>query len=136
MKNPFLVSFRKIGENYIQNDYIIQPIFDDFDAEPTRNTIYILTGPRGCGKTVTLSHILDIYHNKNNWVVARLTQSENMLEQMASLLYENGLIKIKSFKVEFSFSFHGFTFSVKGDKPATSIHTYLKIFLNIIKRKI
>lgn len=134
MQNPFSIYSRKVNETIIQRDHELLPIFEDFDSSDTRNTVYILTGPRGCGKTVTLSYILDEYIKKDNWVVARLSQGDNMLEQMASLLYENSSLKFKSFKVDFSFSFNGVTFSVKGDKPVTSIHAYLKKLLEYYKK--
>ena len=88
MENPFSISFGRINEKVIQRDKDIEPIFEDFDSTHSRNTVYILTGPRGSGKTVTLAHILDFYKEKNNWVVARLNQNDNILEQLASLLYE------------------------------------------------
>lgn len=135
MDNPFSISFGRINEKLIQRDTEIQPIFEDFNSESTRNTVYVITGPRGCGKTVTLSHVLDVYRNQDKWVVARLSQSSNMLEQMASLLYENGLTKFKFLKVEFSFSFQGVTFSVKGEKPVSSIHVYLTKLLEYYKKK-
>ncbi len=113
----------------------VQPILEDFNTEPTRNTVYILTGPRGCGKTVTLSQILDIYRQKNNWIVARLSQSKNMLEQLAGTLYENSLNKLKSFKVEFSFSFQGLTLAIEGEKPVSTIHTYLEKLFHYYKKK-
>lgn len=135
MQNPFSISFGRTNEKIIQRDQEISPIFEDFNAIHTRNTVYILTGPRGCGKTVTLSHILDCYKDKKDWVVARLTQSDNMLEQLASLLYENGLVKLKSLKVEFSFSFKGLSFQVKGEKPVSSIHVYLEKLLEYYNKK-
>lgn len=135
MDNPFSISFGRICKNVIERDQEIQPILQDFNTEPTRNTVYILTGPRGCGKTVTLSHILDEYRKKNNWIVARLSQSKNMLEQLAGTLYENSLNKLKSFKVEFSFSFQGLTLAIKGDKPVSTIHTYLEKLLHYYKKK-
>ena len=134
-QNPFSISFGRINEKIIEREQEIKPIFEDFDSEPTRNTIYILTGPRGFGKTVTLGHIIDVYKDKKDWVVARLSQSDNMLEQMASLLYENGLSKLKSLKIEFSFSFQGFSFCVKGEKPISSIHVYLNNLLEYFKKK-
>ena len=135
MENPFSISFGRINERIIQRDQEIEPIFEDFNATNTRNTVYILTGPRGCGKTVTLSHILDIYREKPNWIVARLTQSSNMLEQLASILYEGGINKIKSLNLEFSFSFSGISFKVSGDKPTTSIHVYLEKLLKYYDSK-
>lgn len=135
MQSPFSISFGRTNEKIIQRNQEIEPIFEDFNAEHTRNTVYILTGPRGCGKTVTLSHILDEYRQKNDWIVARLTQGDNMLEQMASILYENGLLKLKSLKAEFSFSFQGLSFQVKGDKPVSSIHVYLEKLLDYYNKK-
>ena len=58
-----------------------------------------------------------------------------MLEQMASLLYENGLTKLSFLKTEFSFSFHGISFSVKGDKEVSSVHVYLSKLLEYYKKK-
>lgn len=135
MENPFSISFGRINEKIIQRDVEIKPIFEDFNAEHTRNTVYVITGPRGCGKTVTLSHILDQYKANDDWVVARLTQSHNMLEQMASLLYENSVSRIKSLKLEFSFSFSGLSFQIKGDNPVSSIHVYLEKLLQYLTKK-
>lgn len=112
MTNPFSISFGRMNKKIIQRDDEIKPIFEDFNAEYTRNTVYVITGPKGCGKTVTLSHILNQYKSKDDWVVARLTQSHNILEQMASLLYETSVSRIKSLKLEFSFSFSGLSFVV------------------------
>ncbi len=126
MPNLFSPLINKSNMNFIERDKEIQPIFEDFNSEYVRNTVYTITGPRGCGKTVTLSHILDIYRAKDDWIVARLTQSKNMLEQLASILYDTGVSKIKQLKLEFSFSFSGLTFQIKGEKPVTSISTYLE----------
>ena len=119
----------------IERDLDLQTVFDDFDSEPPRNTTYIITGPRGCGKTVALSHIIDVYRGKKDWVVARLSLSNNILEQMASTLYENGNAKFHFLKAEFSFSFQGISFSVKGDNPVSSVHAYISKLLAFYKRK-
>lgn len=133
--NPFAVSFGRTNSQIIERDSELQDVFRDFEAEPARKTAYILIGPRGCGKTVVLSHVLDHYRNRKDWVVARLSLSDNMLEQMASLLYEGGLAKCKFLKTEFSVSFHGLSFSVRGDSPATSIEAYLRRPLSYYKSK-
>lgn len=135
MENPFSISFGRVNEKIIERDQEIEPIYSDFNAKHTRNTVYVLTGPRGCGKTVTLTHILDQYKTNDSWVVARLNQSHNMLEQLASLLYENGVSKIKSLKLEFSFSFSGLSFQIKGENPISSIHVYLEKLLEYLTKK-
>lgn len=135
MQNPFSISFGRVNEKIIERDVELQPIFEDFNSKSTRNTVYVITGPRGCGKTVALGHVLDVYKGKDNWVVARLSQSSNMLEQMASILYENGLAKFKFLRAEFSFSFQGISFSVKGENSVSSIHVYLTKLLEYYKKK-
>ena len=134
-ENPFTISFGRVNKKAIDRQEEMTPIYDDFLAESPRNNIYIITGPRGSGKTVALANILEDFKGRKDWVVARLSESSNMLEQMASLLYEHGLTKLKFLKTEFSFSFHGVSFNVKGDKPATSIQTYLSDLLSYYKKK-
>lgn len=120
--NSFSISFDRFNQKLIECDQEIKPIFDDFDFEPTKNIVYILTGPKGCGKTVTLGHVLDVYRDKNDWVVSRLSQFDNMLEQMARLLYEVGVSKIEAFEDEF-------------EKQTTSIHAYLNNLFEYFKKK-
>ena len=134
-ENPFSISFGRVNQKAIDRQEEMAPIYDDFLAGSPRNTIYVITGPRGSGKTVALAGILENFRQRSDWVVARLSQGDNMLEQMASLLYEHGLTKFKFLKAEFSFSFHGVSFNVKGDKPATSIQTYLSDLLSYYKKR-
>ena len=87
-ENPFAIAFGRTNKAIIDRQKDITPIYDDFLAESPRNNIYIITGPRGLGKTVALANILEDFRGRKDWVVARLLESSNMLEQMASLLYE------------------------------------------------
>lgn len=134
-ENPFTISFGRVNKKAIDRTEEMTPIYEDFLAESPRNSIYVITGPRGSGKTVALANVLENFKGRKDWVVARLSENGNMLEQMASLLYEHGLAKLKFLKTEFSFSFHGISFNVKGDKPATSIQTYLNGLLSYYQKK-
>ncbi len=60
-QNPFTTSFGRATSQMIQRDYDLTPIFEDFGTEPCQSIAYILTGPRGCGKIVALSHVVDSY---------------------------------------------------------------------------
>ena len=135
IENPFTISFGRVNKKVIDRQEEMTPIYEDFLAESPRNSIYVITGPRGSGKKVALANVLEDFRGRKDWVVARLSEDSNMLEQMASLLYEHGLTKLKFLKTEFSFSFHGVSFNVKGDKPATSIQTYLSDLLSYYKKK-
>ncbi len=133
--NPFTISFGRVNSEIIGRDSALLPIVDDFLSPLPRTTIYVLTGPRGCGKTVSLSHLVDLFRDKNDWVVARITLGNDMLEQMASILYEHGLTKFSFLKKEFSFSFQGVSFSVSGNERASSIQVYLSKLLAYYKKK-
>ncbi len=134
-QNPFTISFGRVNSEIIGRDSSLLPIMDDFSSSSPRSTIYVITGPRGCGKTVSLSHLIDMYCEKKDWVVARISMCETMLEQMASILYEHGLTKFSFLKKEFSFSFHGISFSVEGKEKVSSVQAYLSKLLAYYKKK-
>lgn len=58
-----------------------------------------------------------------------------MLENIASEIYESAISKIHFLKGEFSFSFSGVTFSLKGKTPATTTISLIKKMLDIIIKK-
>lgn len=113
----------------------LEPIFLDFDAEPARNTIYMLIGQKGCRKTTTLNYLLDTYKQKNDFVAVKLEISTNMLEHLAKLLYEEGCNKFDCFKKEFSFSFNCSLINVDGDIHVSSVYIYLNRLFDYYKEK-
>lgn len=106
-----------------------------FDSENPDFEVYILTGPRGVGKTVTLSVLENNYRKKKDWIVTDLNPEMDMLEQLASLLYEEGKAKHLFLKTEFSFSFHGLSVKIGNGNPVSNVVTFLNKMFDYFKKK-
>ena len=135
MDNPFNTTFGIAPNNYIKRIKESQKIIDDFSSESPSNYVYLITGLRGCGKTVLLSSIADKFNNDDNWIVVDPGPKDNILENIASEIYEVGKLKKLFLKSEFSFSFHGLTFSLEGKEPVTSAITLIRKMLDYLSKK-
>ena len=132
-KNPFTLTFGVKPENYIlrlsQSDKIISSF------EQNTNNVIMITGVRGTGKTALLTYISEHFNSLKDWLVIELISEADMLDQLASKLYDSGLFhKIFDGKT-FGFSFHGLSFSIKGDKPVTNVVSLIEILLEKIQKK-
>lgn len=135
MKNPFSKTFGKEPSNYIERSVEKEQIIDDFTSEAPSNYTYIITGPRGSGKTVLLSSISKYFENLDDWIVVDPGVKDHILENIASILYDKAKLKTKFLKGEFSFSFQGFGISIKGDTPVASTFSLLIKMASILKKK-
>ena len=135
MSNPFSITFGIEPSNYIKRIKESDKIISEFESEKPSNYVYIITGLRGSGKTVLLSSISNHFINENDWIVVDPGPKDNILENIASELYETGKLKKLFIKSEFSFSFHGISFSVEGKEPVSSVITLIKRMLDYLKKK-
>lgn len=134
-QNPFTITFGVEPINYIERLEYKNFIIDDFESSRATNYIYLITGTRGSGKTVFMSSIANYFTKKDDWIVIDASVKENMLENIASEIYESAISKIHFLKGEFSFSFSGITFSLKGETPVTTTISLIKKMLDIIIKK-
>ncbi len=135
MTNPFTVSFGAAPSNPIHREKELSIIRDSFSAPIPRSRSYILSGPRGIGKTVAMAHLLEEYRSKDGFLVSRLDIGQDMLAQLAASLYEGGKAKHLFLKAEFSVSFQGFGLSIKGESPASDVRTLVQKILDHLKKK-
>ena len=135
MNNLFSITFGKQPLNYIVREKECKRIIDDFSNASPFSNVYIITGIRGSEKTVMLSYIYNYFNNLDNWIVVDLGPKDNLLENIVSELYEVGKMKHIFIKAEFSFSFHGLSFSIEGNEPVSSVNTLLKKILDQVKKK-
>lgn len=135
MPNPFSMTFGIEPKNYIERLKDSEQIIQDFQSDEPSNYAYMITGIRGSGKTVLLSYVANFLKNDDRWIVVDLAYRENLLENLASELYEEGKVKRLFLKTEFNFSFHGLSLAIKGDNPVTNVLTLLKKMLDLIKAK-
>lgn len=133
--NPFTLTFGVIPEHFIKRDEIKTTIFSDFNADKSESNVYILTGVRGSGKTVMLNYLKKQFDELNDWIVLTINPEMDILESIASKLYEKGMIKRYFVKASFNFSFSGLGFSIEGDNPVKNIETLIEKMLTIIQKK-
>ena len=137
IENPFNISFGKPPENPIERYSDLNEIYASFDNTNPESNIYIITGPRGFGKTVCLTMVGDYYKQKEEWIVININPNIDICEQLVGKIYETGKVKKLFIKSEFNFSFASASISLKGDNPISNISTMLdKIFEHLKKKHI
>ncbi len=135
MANPYSLTFGMEPKEYIKRPETFSNVIENFSSENPENRCFIITGVRGCGKTVFLSEISDYFKQKKEWLVIDLNPERNMLESLASKIYDTSNLKHLFLKSEFSFSFHGLTFSLHGETPITDVETLLNKMIEKLTNK-
>ena len=134
MQNPFNIAFGKEPYSLISREGDFQEIYDSFSSDNPSTNVYILTGIRGSGKTVAMTNISNYYKNKD-WLCIDLNPESDMLEQLASKLYDEGKLKKLFIKTEFNFSFSGIGFQISGKEPISNVSSFLKREFEYLKKK-
>ena len=133
--NPFNITFGRKPYSPIDRYSDLNDIFDSFDNLNPDSEVYILIGPRGCGKTVALSTVMNHYRELDNWIVLNINPEEDILEQIAASIYDFGKVKKLFIKKEFNFSFKGVSFTIKGEKPISNLSNIITTMLSHLKKK-
>lgn len=134
MPNPFNITFGESPKSVIEREkeaYIIESTFKD---ETPEAKVFIITGPRGSGKTALLTKMKDVFRGEG-YLTVDLNPFDDMQEQFASKLYEEGKLWKLFLRPEFSFSFKGLTFSLKGKTEINNISTLIGRMLEYLKKK-
>ena len=134
MNNKFTMTFGQLPSSYINRSYVSEKICGDFSLDFPLSHIYILSGVRGSGKTVLLTNVSKKMAAKKDWVVVDVNPNREILEQVASGIYESENVKHLFLNASFSFSFHGFGFSIEGDVPVSNVKTILEKMLNVLRK--
>ena len=125
--NPFSIIFGVEPENSIARIWESERIISDFSASSPASMVYVITGPRGSGKTVLMSSVHSRLSKSDNWIAVDPRAKDNLMENIASEIYETGRARSVTLEKEFSFSFSGMTFSLKGEEPAVTAYSLLRI---------
>lgn len=135
MNNPFIISFGRETDNYIDRLQETDNVINDFSSASPSSFVYAVTGSRGSGKTVFLAKVARHFSEQDDWLVVDPGSREHLLENIASEIYGKGKMKHLFKEAEFSFSFQGFSFLLKGKEPITSINVVLQKMLDYLAKK-
>lgn len=134
MKNPFNITFGELPTSLVSREKEINLIKKTFDNEKPDSKVFIISGPRGSGKTVLLTYLTQEL-KKEGYLCVDLNPFEDLNEQLASKIYDQGKLKKLFLHPEFSFSFKGLTFSLKGETELNNVSTLLDKMLSYLKKK-
>ena len=135
MNNPFSITFGKVPYTVVSRDQELMEIYNSFSNVSPISNVYIISGVRGSGKTVAMTMVSDFYKKQNDWICVELNPENDMLEQLASKLYDAGKLKKLFIKSEFNFSFQGISFSISGDESIVNVSSFLNRELTYLKKK-
>lgn len=133
--NPFSLTFGKEPQNLINDVDNYESIRSTFLSLNPTSMVSLITGVRGSGKTVLLSRLYKYFDTLDDWIVVELNPETDMLEYLASSIYEKANMKLKFMKKEFSFSFKGVSISISGENPVSNVITLLEKMLDVLKKK-
>lgn len=135
LNNPFTISFGIEPYLPISRDTQLIPIYNSFISDIPDNSTYIITGPRGSGKTVALTSVSSNFKSYDKWIVVDINPEIDILEQLAAKLYEEGKVKKLFLSVEFNFSFKGIGLTINGKTPISNVSSLLSRELEYLKNK-
>ena len=102
--NPFSIIFGIEPTRFISRESQISEIVDTFKSNTPSSYLYIITGVRGSGKTVTMASIINRLKNEKGWITITLNSNRDLLTGLAANLYEHPLLKPAFLKANISFS--------------------------------
>ncbi len=134
MNSAFTLTFGQQPQNYIDRTLDSNRIYDDFNLDFPLSHVYIITGVRGSGKTVLLTDVSNRFKDNSDWVVVDVNPNREILSQIAAQIYDNTNVKHLFLKASFSFSFHGFGFTIEGKEPVSNVKTILEKMLDVLNK--
>ena len=133
--NPFILTFGREPINFIPRIDYLQEVKDNFYSETRPNQVFMITGVRGTGKTVLLSKLAKEFEKNKDWIVVDLNPERDMLNSLASQIYNNSKVKHLFLKAKFNFSFNGIGLSVENDKPSDDIESIISKMVEYLSEK-
>ena len=131
--NPFTIIFGVEPQSMIPRNAEYERIIDDFESENPLTYGYVITGVRGCGKTVLMTAIQNYFERKKEWFVLRLNPDLDLYASAISQLGENIHLNDEQF-TEFNVSIAGFGGGIT-KKSLADQETLLRKMLKEVKKK-
>lgn len=133
--NPFILTFGREPINFIPRIDCLQQVKDNFYSATCPNQAFMITGVRGTGKTVLLSKLTKEFENNKDWIVVDLNPERDMLNSLASQIYNNSKVKHLFVKAKLNITFNGIGLSIENDKPSNDIESIISKMVEYLTEK-
>ncbi|MBR5969311.1 MAG: winged helix-turn-helix transcriptional regulator [Lachnospiraceae bacterium] len=112
----------------------IDEITEVFRSDTPSSNVYIITGVRGSGKTVTMALLMNNFRGRKDWITISLNPNSNLLQGLAANLYACPGMKTAFAKAKIGLSF-GVNAEIYTEEPAAALEVRIKKMMDIIKKK-
>ncbi len=134
-QNPYNLTFGKTPAQMITRITQESEVTGAFLADNPPLQIFMITGVRGCGKTVFMTSIANTIAKHENWVVVELNSSGDLLKELAAKLYNTkGLSKLFD-SAGINLSFWGIGVNIKKTVPITDLATAIERMMEHLRKK-
>lgn len=131
--NPYTLVFGKRPLESIPRPVEINEVLDAFLNDPPNQQIFMITGIRGCGKTVFMTEVAAELRERDEWEVLELSTNQNLLVSMAeSLAGESRFSKL--LKHGAGISIAGFGVQLGGGQDARNPQIAIRETLDALKK--
>ncbi len=134
-RNPYVISFGKMPKQYIDRTILLDELMDTLNAEPIENSVFILTGIRGSGKTVTLTDLEKRMRAENDWIIIGLKSNGEIVNDLLAELYSSAPFLTEFIDAELNLSGFGIGIKASGKPPVASADHALRVILKHLQKK-
>ena len=134
MKNPYTIMFGQQPSQTISRLLQISEVVSSLVSEPFTPNLFMVSGLRGCGKTVFMTQVAKEVKENDDWIVTELNSSGMFLTDLAANLASEHVYAQMFQKAKINLSFFGIGLEVEGSVPITSIQVALSKMLEALKK--
>lgn len=132
--NPFNITFGKEPSVCVSKMSRTDVIVETFKSEIPSTQVYMITGVRGYGKTVTMNLVARSLEESSNWIVIRLNPERDLLNALASNLFEIPSCKKAFIEAHLDVSIPGVSVTIDNKSPAVDIEVILHKMLQVVDK--
>ena len=135
MPNPYTLVFGQPPLEFVERTIQEERIISDFDSEMPANYINLVTGIRGCGKTVFITDIAEKLRSRKNWIVINLNAQRDLLQSFAAKLDSDRTLHNIFREAQINLQAFGIGVGISGIPPISDIEDALVRMLRQISKQ-
>lgn len=134
MSNPYTLVFGQPPLEIIERKTQAERIISEFCQEHPSNYLNLVTGIRGCGKTVFITQVANRLRKKSEWIIVNLNPQRELLTALAAKLNSDQVLNRIFREAEINLQAFGFGVGIKGTPPIIDIEEALTRMLRSIRK--
>ena len=132
--NPYTLVFGQPPVEVIERKTQADRIISEFCQERPSNMLNLVTGIRGCGKTVFITQIADRLRAKKEWIVINLNPQRDLLTSFAAKLHSDHTLSQWFREAGINLNAFGMGLEIKGASPVRDIEEALIRMLRSVQK--